>query len=168
MIKLIRLDERLLHGQVAVKWLNVLDIESVLVADDTTALSPIATKAMLMSAAMGKGSGSVKTSIKTIGDAIRLLNDVRAKPKKIFVITRELSDLQRLINEAPDIQEINIGNYGTLQKTGEPRREIIRRLFLNNAEIEQMREIVNCGLQVYFQATPESERIDLKKKMQSL
>lgn len=167
MIKLIRLDERLLHGQVAVKWLNVLDIESVLVVDDETALSPIASKAMLMSAAMGKGSGSVKTSIKTIDEAIRLLNDMRAKPKKIFVITRDLSDLQRLINEAPDIQEINIGNYGTLQKTDGPRKEVIRRLFLNSSEIEQMKIIANCGLSVYFQATPESERVDLKKKMEN-
>lgn len=165
MIKLIRLDERLLHGQVAVKWLNMLNIDSVLVADDGTALSPIASKAMLMSAVMSKGN--IKVSIKTIDEAVRLLKDVRAKPKKIFVITRNLSDLQRLVNEASDIQEINIGNYGTLQQADEPRKEVIRRLFLTAAEIRQMKAIANCGLNVYFQATPESEKIDLKKKMES-
>ena len=38
MIKMIRLDERLFHGQVATKWSRLLDVDRILVADDEAAL----------------------------------------------------------------------------------------------------------------------------------
>ena len=41
MIKAIRIDERLIHGQVAVAWSTTLGVDSILVANDKAASDEI-------------------------------------------------------------------------------------------------------------------------------
>ena len=41
MIKWVRLDERMIHGQVATKWSRTLGVDRIVVADDTAAASDI-------------------------------------------------------------------------------------------------------------------------------
>lgn len=44
MIKWVRLDERMIHGQVATKWSRTLGVDRIVVADDTAAASDIMQK----------------------------------------------------------------------------------------------------------------------------
>ena len=41
MIKWVRLDERMIHGQIATKWSRTLGVDRIVVADDTAAASDI-------------------------------------------------------------------------------------------------------------------------------
>lgn len=164
MIKLVRLDERLLHGQIAQSWLTALDIDSVVIVDDFSATNELAKHALMMAIANVSARKNFKTVIKTIDAAITLLNDPRCSPKKIFVITNQLDYLERIINEVPDIKEINIGNYGTLQDTYEQRKEIIPHLLLNTNEVEMMKRMMK-KFEFYFQITPEKIKYNLKYKL---
>lgn len=41
MIKMVRLDERMIHGQIAIKWSRHLDVNRIIVADDDAANNPV-------------------------------------------------------------------------------------------------------------------------------
>lgn len=45
-IQLTRIDNRLVHGQVGMTWTNSLDVDTIVVIDDTTATSSFAQKLM--------------------------------------------------------------------------------------------------------------------------
>ena len=72
MIVFFRIDERLIHGQIAIKWSKYTNADRIVVANDAAAASPIIQKSLKMAAPAG-----IKTTIKTVDDAIKLLNDPR-------------------------------------------------------------------------------------------
>ena len=65
MIELLRVDHRLLHGQVAFSWTNALGIDCILIANDSVPGDDIRKTTLKLSKPNG-----VKLVIKTIDDAI--------------------------------------------------------------------------------------------------
>ena len=65
MIKLLRVDHRLLHGQVAFSWCHTLGANAILVVSDSVAKDEIRMKTMRLA----KPSG-VKLVIKSVDDSI--------------------------------------------------------------------------------------------------
>ena len=54
MIALLRIDERLIHGQVATSWSKALDIDTIVCASDEAAQNPLKKKMLLIAAPPGK------------------------------------------------------------------------------------------------------------------
>ena len=50
MIALLRIDERLIHGQVATSWSKALDIDTIVCASDEAAQNPLKKKMLLIAA----------------------------------------------------------------------------------------------------------------------
>ena len=72
MIVQLRVDERLIHGQITTAWSRFLDVSRIVVANDRLARDPLTTQTLLMSAPAGK-----KVAVRTIDSAIQLLSDPR-------------------------------------------------------------------------------------------
>ena len=81
MIKLIRLDERMIHGQVAIKWSRHTGVDRIIVANDAAASNPIVQKSLMMAA-----PPTAKVAIKSVADAIKLLSDPKAANHSILLI----------------------------------------------------------------------------------
>ncbi|MGN1343857.1 MAG: PTS sugar transporter subunit IIB, partial [Traorella sp.] len=106
MIKLVRLDERMIHGQVAIKWSRHLGVDRIIVANDDAAKSPLIQKSLMMAA-----PPTCKTAIKTVEDSVKLVNDPRAEGLKILLIVSRPEDLLTVVNSVKGIPCINVGNY---------------------------------------------------------
>ena len=96
MINHIRLDERLIHGQVAIKWSRHTGVNRIIVANDDAAKNPIIQKSLMMAAPT-----TAKVAIKTVEDAVTLLNDPRCEALKIMVIVSNPKDLKIFLPIAP-------------------------------------------------------------------
>jgi len=68
MIKMMRVDHRLLHGQVAFSWTSALSADCILIADDETASNELKKSAMKLAKPNG-----VKLVIKNVDEAIKSL-----------------------------------------------------------------------------------------------
>ena len=100
MIKLVRLDERMIHGQVATKWSRTLGVDRIVVADDTAAASDIMQKSLMMAA-----PATCKTAIVTVDKAVSLCNDPRAAGLKILLIVSTPENLLRVAKEVKGIPQ---------------------------------------------------------------
>ena len=160
MIELIRLDERLIHGQVAAKWMKVLDTDRIIVADDYSASDSISRKTLMMAA---EGTGK-KTVIKSIKDTLTILNDPRCVNLKVFVITANVEDVKKIIDgvDHATVKGINIGNYGIIKESLSPRKQYYDRMYLNETEYAVMKEISESGIECYYQKTPETNKVFVK------
>lgn len=74
MIVQVRVDDRLIHGQVALVWTKELNASAILVANDGAAKNEVAQMTMKMAIPSGK-----KLLIRSIKDSINILTDPRGK-----------------------------------------------------------------------------------------
>lgn len=154
MIKLIRLDERLIHGQVAIKWSRHTGVDRILVLDDEAAGNEIIKKTLMMAA-----PASVKAAIKDVDSGIKILNDPRMETVKVLVLVSNPSDLLKVVNNVEGIPLINIGNYGRIaeKKQGEERKTYKSNLYAYEDEVSVFKEVIKSGIPCEYQTTPEEQ-----------
>lgn len=160
MITFFRIDERLIHGQIAIKWSKLTGITHIIVANDAAAANPLIQKSLMMAAPAG-----VKTAIKTIPDAIAMANDPRATALKIMVLVNNPKDAAAFVSAVQGIPYINIGNYGRIAPDlpGHPRKAYGPHIYCNDVEVEEFRKLVASGLKCIYQVTPEESSEDISR-----
>jgi len=145
MVKFFRVDERLLHGQVAVTWVSQVAPTSILIANDQVMEDEIAKMAIKMVKPNG-----VNLAIRSIDGAAELLKDPRTEQLKIFVIVKNVQDALRLAKQVDGINHINIGGI----KKKEGSRLLGAAVYVNDEETEIIRQLTDLVGQVEFQMVP--------------
>lgn len=105
MVKQLRIDEQLIHGQITTQWSKVLSIDAIVVANDAAANDEMMRKVLLMTAPAGK-----KVTVRTVEKAIQLLSDPRSENMQILILVDNLQDAYTLA-KALSIRQVNVGNY---------------------------------------------------------
>lgn len=164
MIKLIRLDERLIHGQVAIRWSKFLSVDRILVLNDEAAKNDLIKKSLLMAAPQ-----DIKVAIETVEDGTAMLNDPRAASLNILVLVRTPHDLLTVMNSVQGIKAVNIGNYGRIAaKEGTAVRKTYRpNLYLYDSELTILKKILDTGVECNYQVTPDNNPESLKKILEN-
>ena len=158
MIKLVRLDERLIHGQVAIKWSRHTGVDRIVVANDEAAGNKIIQQSLMMAA-----PATAKVTIRSVADSITLLKDPRAAGHKILVIISNPKDLIKILEEVKESPLINIGNYGRIapEKPGMPRKRYGNNIYCDQVEVESFKHLIATGLKCIYQTTPEEPAEDI-------
>ena len=138
MIKLVRVDHRLLHGQVAVSWVNGIGADCILVASDTVVNDPVWKTTLKL----GKPAGC-KLVMKNIADSITAINSGVTDKYKLIVVVQTIADAKRLADGCPVITSINLGNT----KESATTKQVSRQIFLEPDEIEMLRELDARGVE---------------------
>jgi PTS system mannose-specific IIB component len=99
-----RIDNRLIHGQVTVKWVGAIGANHLIVANDDVAKDEIQ-KMILPQAARG-----VRTSVLSVDDTVAYCTKPEASNEKIMIIAKFPSDALRLMQAGIRPQEVNVGN----------------------------------------------------------
>jgi mannose/fructose/N-acetylgalactosamine-specific phosphotransferase system component IIB len=145
MVKLLRVDERLLHGQVALNWVSNVGASSILIANDDVMRNEMSKMALKMA----KPSG-VNLAIRGIKGAAELLNDPRSADITVFVIVRTLEDALGLARQTDTIRFVNIGGI----KKKEGSRLIAPAVFVNNDDMETLKQLSTIVDKIEFRMLP--------------
>lgn len=148
MIKILRVDERLLHGQVAVTWTNSVGCDCILVAADN--LDPIVQTTIKLSKPAG-----VKLVMKTIDESIEAINNGRTDKYELFILVESVTDAYRLARGCEQIKEINIGRTKKLPGTESLNKET----HVTTDEKEMLRKLIKDGYNIILQMIPSSKAI---------
>jgi Phosphotransferase system, mannose/fructose/N-acetylgalactosamine-specific component IIB len=162
MINLIRLDERMIHGQVAIKWSRHTNVNRIVVANDEAASNQTVKNSLMMAA-----PATVKVAIKSVSESIELLNDPRSTDLKILVIVANPKDLLAILENVKDVPLVNIGNFGRISLDGNQssRKHYRGHLYANEEELEVFKKIVDLGIKTIYQITPEEQPEPLQKAL---
>ncbi|WNG21034.1 PTS system mannose/fructose/N-acetylgalactosamine-transporter subunit IIB [Cystobacter fuscus] len=150
MISLVRVDNRLIHGQVVEAWLPHLKVSRVIVADDEAAASPLVRAAMALAVQSAievqilplqqvDFAGASRDTLKTL----LLLRDVAAVP---FVQTHGLK-----------LEHLNLGNV----HFGTGRRQVSPSVFLSESELQTLQRLGHDGVRVEARAVPTEKPVEL-------
>jgi mannose/fructose/N-acetylgalactosamine-specific phosphotransferase system component IIB len=152
-IKLVRVDFRLLHGQVVTNWIKQVSADAVLIINDELVQDKFLANVFLMAAPPG-----VKVGIRSVEKAVEGLNNNVFKNKKLLILFKSVQDAKRAVDMGLDLKELQIGGLGS----GTNKVMISKELSLSKEEAEMLQEIEDKGTQVSLQVTPKDSKILLK------
>ncbi|MDB5151545.1 MAG: mannose/fructose/sorbose transporter subunit [Mucilaginibacter sp.] len=149
MIKLTRIDDRLVHGQVAFTWTPALGVNCLLVANDKVAGDEF----MKMTLGLAKPAGT-KLLIKSLKEAAAFLNDEQNKGLKVLLIINSVKDAAIMAAEVPEIKSINIGGI----RLKEGAKLISKAVGVNDEDIILIRDLLNKGIELEIRQVPTDNK----------
>ncbi|NBK97582.1 MAG: PTS mannose/fructose/sorbose transporter subunit IIB [Erysipelotrichia bacterium] len=152
MIKALRVDHRLLHGQVAFSWTSAIGADCILLASDTL----LSDSLRMQTIKMAKPNG-VKVVAKSVEDSINAITSGITDKYKLFIIVENIADAQR-VAKALDIKRVNVG--GTFPTKA--KREIGTAVFVDDKDVEILNEMMSNGIYCFIQGIPTNKEIDIK------
>ena len=148
MIKLFRVDHRLLHGQVAVSWYGAVGADCILIANDDVPKDPIR-KASIK---MAKPSGS-KLVMQSIDRSIESLNSGITDKYHLMIIVESINDAYRIISKMNNKPKVL--NLGGTKETSETRI-LAPSVNTNSKDEKQLKEMIEQGVKVEVQQVSTS------------
>lgn len=152
MIKFIRIDHRLLHGQVVFSWSKSLQINRILVVNDEAANDEF----KKMSLELSKPQG-IKLNIFTVENTLTKISKIEALSENIMMIFGNTKDVRQFCESYSNVKEINYG--GIIKKEGS--KQFSNAIFLTENEIEDAKVLKSMGIKQFMQQVLTSKKEDL-------
>lgn len=157
---LIRIDDRLIHGQITCAWVDHLKAQRIIVVNDKVTKNPVMVKLLPLAAPLRP---DVKVSAMTVTEAIDQLKSGIYENERVILILDNPRDVLTLVKGGVQLDWVDVGQQG--HQEGEKR--ITRTVSVSPEEVEIYKEIANNGVRLlYWQvpSEPKSDFIEALKK----
>lgn len=152
MIKVVRIDYRLLHGQVIFAWTKSRDIERIIVIDNQTANDDFKKMSLKLSK-----PADVRLSVFSVEQAQERLAKINALKDNTMVIFGNVSEMAAIVPSLVGVEEVNYGNVPERQGT----KKFSNAIYLTETEIAESQQLKNEGFKLVMQQVPTSKRENL-------
>lgn len=153
-IILTRIDNRLIHGQVATQWTSSIGANLILVANDEVAGDKMRQRLMDMAAPQ-----SATTRYFTIQKTIDIIHNASAR-QKIFIICETPQDVLKLVEGGVPIEKVNIGNMH--MSTG--KKQVVGSVAVDQDDVDTFKKLQDLNVELEIRRVP-SERSEQLSKM---
>ena len=151
MITVLRVDDRLLHGQVAVSWVGFLKADVILIANDDVIRDTTMQTAFRLACPPG-----VTLSMKSLDGAVNVINNPKHAPRRILVLTKTMNDAEYVISKTGNsVQTVLMGGL----RSGDGKKQIDMNSYMSSEDIRIMNQLESRGLELYMQAVPSSKKL---------
>ncbi|MTD38694.1 PTS mannose/fructose/sorbose transporter subunit IIB [Erwinia sp. CPCC 100877] len=151
MIKMTRIDYRLLHGQVAFAWTNNLSADAILIANDQVVNDSFRKQTLNLAKPNG-----VKLIFKSIDDSVAAIESGVTDKYKVFIIVENVNDAYRLAKKCPTIDKINLG----LSAKRENTTNLAKAVYVTDEESSQLKELAQNGVEILVKQAPNDANVD--------
>ena len=163
MIKVVRIDDRLIHGQIVQGWLKTIQVNKILVITDEVANDEM--KQILMSMAV---PSSVKLVIKNIKEASDDLANGVFDRDNLMILFSNPQDVVKVIDNGINFQSVNIG--GMHYSHG--KKQLLSNLSVDKNDVEAFVKLLSLGIELEARALPQDDRynviFDIQKEAELL
>lgn len=146
-VKLARIDDRLIHGQVILGWVPAVKPDRIVVANDRVAASDWERK--FYSSCVPP---EVNVSFATLTEAAKQIAGDLYQGEELIVLLESAQDTLRLIAAGIELKEVNVG--GLHYREGSV--ELLPFVFLVHEERAALRELVKRGVTLFAQDVPSN------------
>lgn len=154
MILLLRVDHRLLHGQVAFAWTNTIGADCILIANNDVVNDEVRKTTMKLAKPAG-----CKLVIKNIEDSIAAISEGKTDKYKLLIVVESVKDAYE-IAKACKIASINLG--GT--KVREGTRNVSKVINLTAEEEDLLEELQKENVEIEIRQVPNDKKIIYKRE----
>jgi len=156
-VELMRIDDRLIHGQVVVGWGQPLDIGFIVLVDDEVASSDWEQELYRMGV-----PPEMDVIFASVSEAGEQLSSYESDPRRGIVLTGDIDSMRRLIEANGHVKRVNLG--GIHHRGGRVQR--LRYVFLTPDEEKELRALAARGIEITAQDVPSARPISLDDVLQ--
>ncbi|GAA3011320.1 PTS sugar transporter subunit IIB [Tetragenococcus solitarius] len=154
-IALLRIDDRLIHGQVAFGWTSSLGVNTILVVNDEAKNDQM--KAMSLNLAKPSNVNLYIRGVEESGEIVQKFS--ASKKSHVLVLTKNTKDTYQLLKNTKDaVKEINIGGL----RFTEGKRKLTDLVAVDDQDVSNLKAIRDMGIDIEFRMLPN----DKKKKLE--
>ncbi len=151
-VELIRIDDRLIHGQVIVGWVPNTKADEIICINDTVASNEM--QKCLMKMAVPPNLQAMIYSV----DGFNLTQDsAEITEHRVIIIVTNPADLVRIFNKGFKFDRVNLGGM----RHSVNKKEYSKSVFLNEKDIADFNELKKLGVKVFYQMVPADKPLDL-------
>ncbi len=151
-LELVRVDDRLIHGQVVVGWGRELKPDLVVLANDEVAENDWEQELYRLGVPK-----RMEVKFTTVDEAAGGVEAWANGSCKTIILVGDVDSLRRLCDGAPSIRKVNLGG---VHHEGD-RRQHLPYLFLSDGEAGQLRSLATRGIEITAQDLPNAAPIAL-------
>jgi PTS system mannose-specific IIB component/fructoselysine and glucoselysine-specific PTS system IIB component len=152
-IRLFRIDDRLIHGQVVVGWAQALGLQLIVLVDDAVAEADWERE--LYAVAVPRG---IELRFETVAGAVAHFADYGRDAREGMLVTRDVATMGALQSQIAGIAAVHIGglHYGL------GRAQKLRYVFLDADDETRLRALAAHGVAVTAQDLPTARAVALE------
>ena len=152
-IVLTRIDNRLIHGQVATMWTSTVGANLLLVANDAVSNDEFRQNLMDMAA-----PAAAQTRYFSIEKTVNIIH--KASPSQmIAIICENPQDVLKLVEGGVPIKKVNIGNM----HMAEGKHQISKAVCVDQSDIDAFKRLKDLGVELEIRRVPSESAEDINK-----
>jgi mannose/fructose/N-acetylgalactosamine-specific phosphotransferase system component IIB len=152
----VRIDDRLIHGQVVVGWRQILKPDRIMLCSDEVANSDWQ-RTIYMSAVPPETAASVLT----LADTVTSLLSGEFSLDRVILLVDDPKYIVDLVNAGVKIEEVNVG--GMHFKPG--KNQISPFIFVDDRDIEHFRVLYQKGIYLEGRDVPTRQPVNIAKEL---
>ncbi|MGD6858581.1 MAG: mannose/fructose/sorbose PTS transporter subunit IIB [Enterobacteriaceae bacterium] len=151
-ITFVRIDDRLVHGQIITCWLKHIKVNRIIIISDNVYEDEIRKNMLSKISPVG-----VSVHVLNIDKSIRVYNNVKYSDDKVMLIFENPTDVLRVVKKGISINYINIG--GMSFKEG--KKQISDSVSLDKNDIKSLKELNSRGIKLEIQKVPTDKSLNI-------
>lgn len=155
-IRLARIDDRLIHGQVATVWAKEAGAQRIIVVSKEVNEDMIRKTLVKQAAPPG-----IKVNIVDVEKAVKVFNNPKYATDTVFYLFTNPTEVLELVQAGVPLSSINIG--GMQFKTG--KVQITKAISVNDQDIQAFRELKKQGVDLDCRVVATDSKIDFEAKL---
>lgn len=161
-IKFIRMDDRIIHGQVVTRWTKEIPCDGIIAVDDYSAENEFLRNSL-------KSASTKKTLIFTKDQFVQKYEEAQKSSKNYFLITKNIYTMRDVLNSIDTTElpkKINVGPQSSVANV--ETVNVNRNADLTRDEIEIYEEVYQKGFEIEFRLVPDSTPVLWSKVREKL
>jgi PTS system mannose-specific IIB component len=152
-LTLVRVDDRLIHGQVVAIWLKALNARRIVIVDDRTARDEFLSEVITLAAPSG-----VSVEVLDVASGTERVRALAADPEPIFVLMRSPLVALHLRQAGVEFPLLNVGGLGA----GPSRKPLYRNISASPEERDAFRQLEQMGTTVELRIVENDRPVAFK------
>jgi PTS system mannose-specific IIB component len=151
--RLVRIDDRLIHGQVVAGWLRALGAHRIVIVDDATARDEFLREVLTLAAPQG-----VPVEVYDLADGAARCLELATAPEPVIVLARSPRTIVGLRQAGVPIEVVDLGGMGG----GPGRRRLHKTISVSPDDLAELRELERMGTRVEIQIVADDRPISFQ------
>jgi mannose/fructose/N-acetylgalactosamine-specific phosphotransferase system component IIB len=143
----VRMDNRLIHGQILVSWNSSLKLNHIIVCNDMVAKDPL--QVAVLKAVAPEG---IKVSIMGVKETVDYCLSPESQAEKIFILAKFPEDGLGLVENGLKLPVLNLGNQAYIRDS----KKVSNTVFLTEKGVKALKKIHEAGIKITCRMLPDS------------
>jgi len=151
-IGLARIDDRLIHGQVATRWTKETNVTRIIVVSDEVAADNVRKTLLTQVAPPG-----VTAHVVDVAKMIRVWNNPKYGKDKVMLLFTNPTDVVRLVEEGVTIPSVNIGGMAFRQG----KTQVNNAVSVDAKDIEAFKKLNDRGIELEVRKVSSDQKLKM-------